>query len=74
VKSGDDSEDETSGAFYLQHQNHALASELYGYRRRIYLLEREREWRRRECGVVSGRVRILEGCWRGMEEGLGLVS
>lgn len=70
----DDEADATKGPFYLKHQNAALASELYAYRRRIYLLEREREWRRRECGLVGERVRILEGVWRGMEEGLGLVS
>lgn len=66
--------DPTGGPFYLKHQNAALASELYAYRRRIYLLEREREWRRKECGVVGEKVRVLEGVWRGMEEGLGLVS
>ena len=75
VESDSDEEaDPTSGPFYLKSQNAALAGELYAYRRRIYLLEREREWRRRECGVVGERVRILEGVWRGMEEGLGLVS
>ena len=78
LKSNDsDSEDEsdpTSGSFYLKHQNAALASELYAYRRRIYLLERERGWRRRECGVVGDRIRVLEGVCRGMEEELGLVS
>ena len=70
----DDEADPTSGPFYLKSQNAALAGELYAYRRRIYLLEREREWRRRECGVVGERIRVLEGVWRGMEEGLGLVS
>jgi len=70
----DDEADATKGPFYLKHQNAALASELYAYRRRIYLLEREREWRRKECGVVGERVRILEGVWRGMEEGLGLAT
>ncbi|MGA0861040.1 MAG: hypothetical protein ACO3R2_15860 [bacterium] len=70
----DDEGDPTRGPFYLKHQNAALASELYAYRRRIYLLEREREWRRKECGVVGERVRMLDGVWRGMEEWLGLVS
>ncbi|KAL3785307.1 hypothetical protein HJC23_008871 [Cyclotella cryptica] len=66
----DDEADPSGGPFFLKYQNSALSSELYAYRRRIYLLEREREWRRRECEVVSERVRLLEGVWRGMEEGL----
>lgn len=66
----DEEADPSNGPFFLKYQNSALSSELYAYRRRIYLLEREREWRRKECEVIGERVRVLEGVWRGMEEGL----
>mmetsp|Transcript_35598 Transcript_35598/g.81380 ORF Transcript_35598/g.81380 Transcript_35598/m.81380 type:complete len:973 (-) Transcript_35598:68-2986(-) len=66
----DDDEDDKS-AFFLKHQNSALASELYAYRRRIYLLEREREYRRKECRAVDGLVREVRSSWRGLEEAIG---
>ena len=66
----DDDEDDKS-AFFLKHQNSALASELYAYRRRIYLLEREREYRRKECRVVDGLVGEVRSSWRGLEEAIG---
>lgn len=66
-----DEDDADNSGFYLKLQNVSLASELYAYRRRIYLLEREREYRRRECRVASRRIGELSGAWRGMECALG---
>lgn len=62
-----DEDDADNSGFYLKLQNVSLASELYAYRRRIYLLEREREYRRRECRVASRKMGELDGAWRGME-------
>lgn len=66
-----DDDDEADSSFYLKHQNSSLASELYAYRRRIYLLEREREFRRRECRVAGHKIGELSGVWRGLEAALG---
>ncbi len=66
-----DEDDADNSGFYLKLQNVSLASELYAYRRRIYLLEREREYRRRECRVASRKMGELDGAWRGMECALG---
>ena len=66
-----DEDDADNSGFYLKLQNVSLASELYAYRRRIYLLEREREYRRRECRVASRKIGELSGAWRGMESALG---
>ena len=67
--SDEDEGDNTS--FYLKHQNVSLASELYAYRRRIYLLERERDYRRKECRVAGYKIGELGGVWRGMESAIG---
>lgn len=67
--SDEDEADNTS--FYLKHQNAALASELYGYRRRIYLLEREREFRRKECRVAERKIGELDSAWKGLESAIG---
>lgn len=69
-----DSSDEDEGdnaGFYLKQQNVSLASELYAYRRRIYLLERERDYRRKECRVAGFKIGELGGVWRGMESAIG---
>ena len=69
-----DSSDEDDGdnsSFYLKQQNTSLASELYAYRRRIYLLEREREFRRRECRLAERKIGELSGVWKGLESALG---
>ncbi|KAL7437504.1 hypothetical protein ACHAXH_003212 [Discostella pseudostelligera] len=66
-----DEDDADNSGFYLKLQNVSLASELYTYRRRIYLLEREREYRRRECRMASRMIGELGGVWRGMECAIG---
>jgi len=67
----DEDDEDDKSAFFLKHQNSALASELYAYRRRIYLLEREREYRRKECRAVDGLVREVGSSWRGLEGAIG---
>jgi len=68
----DSSDDEgDDGAFYLKQQNSSLAAELYAYRRRIYLLEREREARRKECRVAENKIGKLNGVWKGIESAIG---
>ena len=69
----DSSDDEggDDGAFYLKQQNASLAAELYAYRRRIYLLEREREARRKDCRVAENKIGKLNGVWKGIESAIG---
>jgi hypothetical protein len=66
-----DEEDVENSSFFLKLQNASLASELYAYRRRIYLLEREREFRRKECRVAGRKIGELGGVWRGLECAIG---
>lgn len=58
---------EESSAFYLKHQNKALASELYQYRYMIGLLSKERDKRREECRKISHCLRELVGVWDVLE-------
>eukprot|EP00581_Thalassiosira_minuscula_P019716 CAMPEP_0183726420 /NCGR_PEP_ID=MMETSP0737-20130205/23121_1 /TAXON_ID=385413 /ORGANISM="Thalassiosira miniscula, Strain CCMP1093" /LENGTH=997 /DNA_ID=CAMNT_0025957749 /DNA_START=275 /DNA_END=3265 /DNA_ORIENTATION=- len=66
-----DEDDADNTSFYLKQQNMSLASELYAYRRRIYLLEREREFRRKECRVAGHKIGELGGIWKGLESAIG---
>ena len=66
-----DEDDAENSSFYLKLQNNSLASELFAYRRRIYLLEREREFRRRECRVAGRKIGELSGAWRALECAIG---
>ena len=59
-----------SSAFFLKHQNKALASELYQYRHTIGLLTRERETRRLECRKISEFVKQLVCVWDTVQEEL----
>lgn len=71
ANSDDEDGEDSNSSFYLKHQNQSLASELYAYRRKIYLLEKERDYRRKECRVAGKRIGELRGAWRGIEEALG---
>jgi hypothetical protein len=66
---GDDEESNsaTQNAFYLKHQNKALASELYQYKHTIALLEKERMVRRQELEVVAKVIQELNQVWVGVE-------
>ena len=80
----DNEQDETSAAkdaFYLRHQNKALASELRAYKRQIDLLVAERDHRRDRCDEAREGVDKLaeiwaevEGCVKTALVGLELVS
>jgi len=71
-ESEDDEEKEKKAmdAFYLRHQNRALASELRQYKWEIDQLERERDHRRISCKIARERVDALGQAWREMEAGL----
>ncbi len=71
ANSDDEDGEDSNSSFYLKHQNQSLASELYAYRRKIYLLEKERDYRRKECRIAGKRIGELRGAWRGIEEALG---
>mmetsp|Transcript_6260 Transcript_6260/g.10867 ORF Transcript_6260/g.10867 Transcript_6260/m.10867 type:complete len:1006 (+) Transcript_6260:325-3342(+) len=73
VKQPDSSDEDEAdnSSFYLKQQNAGLTSELYSYRRRIYLLEREREFRRKECRVAGYKIGELGGVWKGLESAIG---
>lgn len=71
VESSSEEDEGDNTSFYLKNQNVSLASELYAYRRRIYLLEREREYRRKECRVAGYKIGELGGVWKGLECAVG---
>ena len=83
-EANDNEQDETSAAkdaFYLRHQNKALASELRAYKRQIDLLVAERDQRRDRCDEAREGVDKLaeiwaevEGCVKTALVGLELVS
>lgn len=59
--------DETS-AFYLKHQNQALASELHQFKFNLLVLEKEREVRRLECRNIHVALKGLNNVWVDFEE------
>ena len=59
--------DETS-AFYLKHQNQALASELHQFKFNLLVLEKERQVRRLECRNIHIALKGLNSVWVGFEE------
>ena len=62
----DENIDETS-AFYLKHQNRALAVELRSRKHYIQQLEKEREERRRDCFEASQALSSLYSTWASLE-------
>ena len=65
-------EEEDSSAFYLKHQNKALASELKGLQYQLRLLEKERDLRRQQCQEAGQALQALENTWTQMEVALQL--
>lgn len=57
-------------SFYLKHQNQALASELKALRYQLSLLERERDYRRKQCQIACQALNSLQATWSQMESGL----
>jgi E3 ubiquitin-protein ligase BRE1 len=70
----DDDDDDCAdkSAFFLKHQNAALASELQQLRYQLQLLERERDFRRNQCRDACQLLHSLEATWNAMEVALQL--
>ena len=62
--------DETS-AFYLKHQNRALATELKGWQQQCRELTSERDHRRRSCWRAVQALQSLQATWTTLETALG---
>ena len=58
--------DETS-AFYLKHQNIALASELHQFKFNLLVLTKERQVRRLECRNIHRTLGALQHIWEQYE-------
>lgn len=70
---GSDEEDhEDQSAFYLKHQNSALASELKQLQHQFKLMEKERDSRRLQCDGANEALHALESTWTQMEVALQL--
>jgi hypothetical protein len=65
-------ETENFSAFYLKHQNRALASELKSLQYQLLLLERERDFRRKQCRSAVESLQSLDATWTQMETALQL--
>jgi len=68
----DDEDDEDQSAFYLKHQNAALASELKQLQYQFCLMEKERDSRRKQCHAANQALQALESTWTQMEVALQL--
>uniref|UniRef100_A0A7S3DRI5 E3 ubiquitin protein ligase n=1 Tax=Entomoneis paludosa TaxID=265537 RepID=A0A7S3DRI5_9STRA len=69
--SGDQEEPDESDAFYLKHQNKALAIELKSLQAQIRDLTDEREYRRRSCLQAVQALHSLQATWTSLETSLG---
>jgi len=66
----DEDDDTPRNAFYLKHQNAALASELKQIQRQNKLLQDERDSRRKRCSQALEAIQQLEATWSQMESAL----
>jgi hypothetical protein len=66
----EDEEDSNSSAFFLRHQNRALASELRSMKYTRSRLERERDYRRSQCMQAVQSLNALQATWTQMEAAL----
>lgn len=66
----DNEENQQFSSFFLKHQNSALASELKSLRYQLNLLEKERDYRRKQCRVASHALNALQATWTQMETAL----
>jgi hypothetical protein len=67
----EDQEDPNSSAFFLKHQNRALASELRSVKYQLVRLERERDYRRAQCLEAVENLNTLQSIWTQLESSLG---
>jgi predicted nuclease with TOPRIM domain len=70
--SEDEEDDANASAFYLRHQNRALASELSQCKYQLKNLERERDYRRVQCSKACQSLNSLQATWTQMEAALQL--
>jgi E3 ubiquitin-protein ligase BRE1 len=66
----EDEDDSNANAFYLRHQNRALASELRQMKYQLTRLEHEREIRRVQCTRALQNLNALHATWSQLEEAL----
>ena len=74
---GDDHEDEEedkASAFFLRHQNKALATELKSLQHAVADLTREREIRRQECYKCAQALHSIQATWTAMEAALQIPN
>ena len=64
-------ENDSSSAFYLQHQNRALAVELKSLQAQVRELAQEREHRRKSCLQALQALHSLQATWTSLETALG---
>jgi E3 ubiquitin-protein ligase BRE1 len=70
---GDVEEDDSNfSAFYLRHQNRALASELSSLKYQLSHLKRERDYRRTQCQKACQSLNSLQATWTQIEAALQL--
>ncbi|KAL3925441.1 MAG: hypothetical protein SGILL_000406 [Bacillariaceae sp.] len=67
----EDEDNSNASAFYLKHQNRALASELRSVKYQLSRLERERDFRRSQCSDSVQSINALESIWGQLESSLG---
>jgi hypothetical protein len=67
----EDQDDPNSSAFFLKHQNRALASELRSVKYQLVRLERERDYRREQCLEAVESLNSLQCIWTQLESSLG---
>lgn len=65
-----DEDDSNASAFFLRHQNRALASELRQLKYQIHRLERERDTRRTQCTLAVQNLNTLQVTWSQLEDAL----
>jgi hypothetical protein len=70
----DNDDEDNNSAFYLKHQNRALATELKGVRHSVQWLERERDYRRQQCLLSVQALNSLQATWTQLEDELSHSS
>jgi hypothetical protein len=64
----EETESDRNSAFYLKHQNRALATELKGLQHSVQWLERERDYRRQQCLLSVQALNSLQATWTQLED------
>lgn len=62
--------EQDDSAFYLKHQNRALATELLSLQDSTKALEKERDYRRQECWAACQALNSLQATWTQLETAL----